>query len=103
MPPPAYRALKLCSNGGGFEALPLDSKPIDLPRVRVALERAGVAVVDARVMLIASLEPETTISRSGRLLFKTADERAARRALERFLALLGSTGPEPPRPASRPT
>ncbi len=60
---------------------------LDLPRIRADLERAGVAVVDARVMLIASLEPEVTVSRSGRLLFKTADADAAARAFERLRRL----------------
>ena len=90
MPLPAYRALKLCSSGGGYEAVPQAPGSIDLARVRSALEGAGVRVVDARVMLIASLDPETTISRSGRLLFKTADEQAAHRALTRLLPLLGA-------------
>jgi hypothetical protein len=84
-----YRPLRICSNGGGFEALPEHRRTLDLGRVRRALESAGIAVVDARVMLIASLDPEVTISRSGRLLFKTGDERAARDAMDRLLDLAG--------------
>jgi hypothetical protein len=60
---------------------------LDLERVRSDLEGAGVRVVDARVMLIASLEPEVTISRSGRLLFKTANLETAARGLERLRRL----------------
>ena len=53
------------------------------------LEREGIAVVDARVMLIAGLEAEVTISRTGRLLFKTRDPAIAERAFLRLGALLG--------------
>jgi hypothetical protein len=84
-----YRKLRLCSDGGGYEAIPEPPRRLDLDRVRHALEREGVAVVDARVMLIAALEPEVTISRNGRLLFKTRDVAAAERGLERLRAVLG--------------
>ncbi len=83
-----YRKLKLCSGSGGFEALPEPPQPLDLRRARTALEAAGVAVVDARVMLIAALDPEVTLSRNGRLLFKTRDAAAAERAFVRLRTLL---------------
>jgi hypothetical protein len=88
-----YRQLRLCSNGGGLEAIPERSRPLDLPAVRRSLERSGVAVVDARVMLIVGLDPEVTVSRSGRLLFKTRDVRAAERALEQLKSHLGAASP----------
>jgi len=97
-----YRALRLCSHGGGFEAIPDPPQDLDLGRIRASLEAAGVAVVDARVLLIASLEPEVTISRSGRLLFKTGDEAAARRALRRLLEIAPLDAPRRRR-ASSPT
>ncbi len=84
-----YRRLELCSNRGGFEAVPEPARPIDLVEARRQLERAGIAVVDARVMLIAALEAEVTIARSGRLLFKTRDPKVAERALGRLSAILG--------------
>jgi hypothetical protein len=84
-----YRKLRLCSNGGGYEAVPESPRRLDLTQIRHALERQGVAVVDARVMLIAALDPEVTISRTGRLLFKTKDEAAAERAFERLRVLAG--------------
>ena len=84
-----YRALRLCSQGGGFEAIPDPPRTLDLWRIRASLEAAGIPILDARVMLIASLPPEVTISRSGRLLFKTSDEEDARRAFERLVALAG--------------
>ena len=86
--PPAYRQLRLCSSGGGFEAIPQAPFRVDLSAVRHRLEAAGVAVTDARVMLIAALGPEVTISVSGRMLFKTGDRAAADAAFQRLLPLL---------------
>ncbi|HTT15977.1 MAG TPA: hypothetical protein VMH49_01265 [Thermoplasmata archaeon] len=82
-----YRPLRLCRQGGGFEALPDGRRSLDLGRVRQALERAGVSVVDARVLLIAATDPEVTISRAGRLLFKTSELARAARLLDWLLAL----------------
>jgi hypothetical protein len=96
-----YRKLRLCSNNGGYEAIPDPPLRLDLASARHTLEAVGVAVVDARVMLIAALDPEVTISRSGRLLFKTRDPAAAERGFERLRGLLDlpGTGEEmlPPR------
>ena len=89
-----YRKLRLCSDGGGYEAIPEPPRPLDLIRVRHALEREGIAVVDARVMLIVGLTPEVTVSRSGRLLFKTRDPEAAERSLARLRTILGLSEPE---------
>lgn len=83
-----YRTLRLCSSGGGFEALPRSDRRIDLARVRGALEASGVSVIDARVMLIATFEAETTISASGRILIKTSEPAVAQRTFDRVLALL---------------
>jgi hypothetical protein len=89
-----YRRLRLCSSQGGYEAVPEPTEPIDLRRARGILERAGIAVVDARVLLIAAMDPEVTISRSGRLLFKTRDAGAASRAFDRLRAMLGLAAAE---------
>jgi hypothetical protein len=92
-----YRKLRLCSNNGGYEAIPEPPLRLDLVQARTALERQGVAVVDARVMLVAGTDPEVTISRSGRLLFKTHDPAAAERVfrqLQRWLDLPGSHSEE---------
>lgn len=83
-----YRTLRLCSSGGGFEAVPRSEQRIDLAGLRSALKTAGIPVVDARVMLIASLEAETTISSGGRILIKTPDAAVADRAFSAVLALL---------------
>jgi hypothetical protein len=84
-----YRRLRLCSNHGGYEAIAHPPAPLDLHAVRSVLEKEGIPVVDARVMLIVSLESEVTISRAGRLLFKTRDARTAERTFERLQGLLG--------------
>jgi hypothetical protein len=86
-----YRTLRLCSNGGGFEAIPDPPRRLDLGRVRTALELQGILFVDARVMLIAGSDPEVTISQNGRLLFKTSDPAAADRAFARFLPVVESS------------
>jgi hypothetical protein len=90
-----YRRLRVCSSGGGFEAVPTPPLRLNLATARHRLEAEGVAVVDARVMLIAGLDPQTTISANGRLLFKTRDPRAAERAFERLRELLDLPGLEP--------
>jgi len=89
-----YRRLQLCSNRGGYEAVAEPPHPIDLAKAKARLETAGVPVVDARVLLIASLPPEVTISRAGRLLFKTQDAAEAERAFARLRAMLGLPGME---------
>ncbi len=96
-----YRRLRLCSNHGGYEALAEPPNPLDLASVKALLEKEGVPVLDARVMLIVSLEPEVTISRAGRLLFKTQDARAAGRAFERLRSLIGLPEMEGDHPSAR--
>jgi hypothetical protein len=83
-----YRRLRLCSNHGGYEAIADPPNPFDLRAVKKVLDKAGIPVVDARVLLIVSLRSEVTISRAGRLLFKTRDVRAAEEAFERLRTLL---------------
>jgi hypothetical protein len=83
----AYRPLRLCSNGGGIEAVPDVPRTLDLVQLRRELEAQGIEVIDARVMLIAATDPEVTISRSGRLLFKTPDETRAAMLFERLRGL----------------
>jgi len=83
-----YRRLRLCANRGAYEAIPDPPRALDLPKVKGILEGQGVPVVDARVMLIATLESEVTLSRAGRILFKTKDARLAEREFERLRVLL---------------
>jgi hypothetical protein len=90
-----YRTLRLCSKGGGYEAIPEPQRRLDLVRLRSTLEATGVKVVDARVMLIAGSDPEVTIAQNGRLLFKTSDPEAAERALARLQPLIESATAQP--------
>ncbi len=87
-----YRALRLCSNQGGFEAIPERREPLDLAALAARLASAGLPVVDARVMLIVRLEAEVTIARSGRLLIKSRDPELAERTFVRLRTYLESTG-----------
>ncbi|HTT73435.1 MAG TPA: hypothetical protein VMG99_04710 [Thermoplasmata archaeon] len=84
-----YRQLKLCSSQGAYEAIPEPPRPLDLGRVRATLARDGVPVIDARVMLIVGSDPETTISRNGKILVKTRDPALAQRTFERLAGTLG--------------
>ncbi len=68
--------------------MPANDRTLNLSRIREALESQGIPVVDARVLLVADLGVEATISRRGRLLFKTPDERAADEALARLVLLV---------------
>ncbi len=84
-----YRQLRVCASGGGIEAVPEERVVLDLARIGAELRRRGIPVVDARVMLIASMDPEVTIARTGRLLFKTARAAEAEKAFETLRAWVG--------------
>ncbi|MGC2288889.1 MAG: hypothetical protein WA688_03420, partial [Thermoplasmata archaeon] len=83
-----YYSLRLCAGGGAFEAVPAPRLALDLRRVKSTLEAHSIPVVDARVMLIAQLEREVTLSRDGRVLIKTKDTSEAEAIFERLRALL---------------
>lgn len=84
-----YTTLKLCSNGGAFEAVPRPRVTVDLPRARVDLEARGIPVVDARVMLIVGMRPELTIGRDGRVVIKTRDATEAERVFGELARIIG--------------
>ncbi len=92
-----YRGLRLCRQGGGLEAVPDPPCSVDLGRLRAVLEAAGVPVVDAKVLLIAATDPEVTISRAGRLLFKTSEAERARGLLAWLTSLQPLAEPASPR------
>jgi len=92
-----YRTLRLCSGGGGYEALPVGRAQLDLRRLRGALERAGIPSIDARVMLIVSLGPEVTVAASGRILIKTGDAGVAGLAFAKIRELITESGGSAPR------
>ncbi len=83
-----YSTLRLCSGRAAFEAVPRPRLALDLPAIRGRLEDAGVTVTDARVLLIARMEREVTISRDGRILIKSADAVEAGQILARLRALV---------------
>ncbi len=68
--------------------MPDPPRRLRLPAVRLALEKEGIPVIDARVMLIAGSDPEVTISQNGRLLIKTPDATTADRTFARLLPLI---------------
>lgn len=93
-----YSTVRLCAGGGSYEAIPSPKLRLDLGPLAERLRRDGVAVIDARVMLIARLERETTLAQDGRVLVKTRDaaqaDRIVRDLLERLsLGELASRGP----------
>lgn len=86
-----YRTLRLCASGGGYEALPARPTALDLRAIARSLDRHGIGVTDARVMLIVRTTPELTVARSGRILVKSGDGGAAQAALDRFFGAAGLT------------
>lgn len=90
-----YRTVRLCASRGSFEAIPEPPAPLDLRRLRTDLEAQGVAVVDARVMLIARLSKEVTFGRDGRVLIKSRDPVEAQRLLDELRPLLERPPAEP--------
>jgi len=85
-----YSTLRLCQGRAAFEAVPIPRRSLDLRRLRERLERDGVPVVDARVMLIARFEREVTIGRDGRILVKSGDASEAARLFDRVRSLVES-------------
>ncbi len=83
-----YYSLRLCAGGGAFEAVPAPRLTLDLRRAKSTLESHAIPVVDARVMLIAQLQREVTLSRDGRVLIKTRDTAEAAAIFEQLRGLL---------------
>lgn|GEM_PF-449074 len=95
-----YRTLRLCSGRGAFEAVPEPKLELDLAAIAARLRERGVPVTDARVLLLATFECESTIAKDGRILFKTDDPLVAARAL---VALRDAAGlPAEPTEAAAP-
>lgn len=72
-----YATLRLCSSRGAFEATPEPRLALDLPAIAARLRAQGVAVTDARVMLLIQLRHEATLSHDGRVLIKCRDPAVA--------------------------
>lgn len=90
-----YYSLRLCAGGGAFEAIPSPRLVLDLREVKGKLESNNIPVVDARVMLIAQLQREVTLSRDGRVLIKTRNNAEASDIFRHLGELLDLPGVEP--------
>ncbi|MCI4321470.1 MAG: hypothetical protein L3K05_04100 [Thermoplasmata archaeon] len=85
----SYYTLALCASKGAFEAIPLPKLSLDLADAKRRLETAGIGVTDARVMLIAAMEREVTLSRDGRVLIKSLDADEAARVFDQLRRVIG--------------
>lgn len=84
-----YYLLQPCRTTAAFIASLRKARRISLDTARRQLEDAGFAVEDLSVMLIVGTNPELTLYESGKALIKTADEDAARRAIDSVYAVVG--------------
>ena len=84
-----YYTLALCASKGAFEAVPLPKLSLDLRDAKRRLEAAGIGVTDARVMLIATMGREVTLSRDGRVLIKSRNAAEASRVFQRLREVIG--------------
>jgi hypothetical protein len=85
----SYSTLRLCSGGGAFEVIPSPKLNLDLSGLAPRIRENGIAVIDARVMLILQMDPEVTVSRDGRILIKSQQPAVARSVFARLQDLLG--------------
>jgi hypothetical protein len=84
-----YYTLALCASKGAFEAVPRPKLALDLRLAKERLVSAGIPVTDARVMLIADMEREVTLSRDGRVLIKSRDAAEANRVFAELRRVIG--------------
>jgi hypothetical protein len=84
-----YYTLALCASKGAFEAVPRPKLAVDLGAAKARLTEAGIVVTDARVMLIAAMEREVTLSRDGRVLIKSRDAAEAERVFAELRRVVG--------------
>ena len=80
-----------CKGSSGTEVLPEEELLLDLVECASRLERAGMDVTDARVLLVVRGDPQVTLYPSGRMLVHTDDLELAR---ERALLVLTHAGVE---------
>jgi hypothetical protein len=95
-----YYTLALCTSKGGFEAIPRPKLALNLADARDRLIAAGIGVTDARVMLIAAMEREVTLSRDGRVLIKSRDAAEANRVFAELRRVVGLPDSPDDAPAS---
>lgn len=94
MEAPRYRVLELCKNRAGHEAVPEQPVQLDLGDVETRLTRAGFeSLANAGIILVVRWGAvEMSVFESGKLLFKTKDEKAARATQRAFVDAMGWTG-----------
>ncbi len=80
--------MRPCKTTAAYFATLRKRTTIDLEESRIALERGGFRITDCGVLLIIHDEPERSLYRTGRILIKTAEEAAARRAAEEIYDFL---------------
>lgn len=90
-----YYLLQPCKTTAAFISTLKKPKRISLTRARDQLEAAGYGVEDLSVMLIVNTEPELTLYESGKVLIKTADADAARKAIDGVYAVVGLSDAAP--------
>ena len=84
-----YYLLQPCRTTAAYVSTLKKPKRIDLANAAKRLERAGFRVEDLSVMLIVQADPELTLYASGKVLVKTTDEGAARKAIDAVYDVLG--------------
>lgn len=85
----SYYLLQPCRTTAAFISTLKKPRRISLDRARDQLQAAGYGVEDLSVMLIVDTTPELTLYESGKVLIKTADGEAARKAIDGVYAVLG--------------
>ena len=86
-----YYLLMPCRTTAAFISTLKKARRVNLRTAAERLAKAGYAVEDVSVMLIVGTEPELTLYESGKTLVKTADEVAAKRAIDAVYEALGLT------------
>lgn len=84
-----YFMMRPCRTTAAHFATLRKPQRLDLSDAQRVLEGVGYGVTDCGVLLIIHDAPERTLYRSGRVLVKTAEEGAARRAVEEIYQVLG--------------
>lgn len=84
-----YFMMRPCRTTAAHFATLRRPQRLDLVDAQDNLEAAGYRVTDCGILLIIHDDPERTLYKSGRILVKTGEEGAARRAVEEVYDVLG--------------
>lgn len=88
-----YFMMRPCRTSAAYFATLRKPLTLDLSEAATDLEAKGYRVTDCGVLLILHQEPEVTLYKSGRVLVKTGEERAAREAVKEVYEALGIVSP----------